>query len=284
MLVEYLGKENLHKYEEYLDSDAAENIGREFYRGIVCENADVPGAALIWEYENLYDSDKPTATRIEWGRVTDEKMGAFLLEAFSEIIARNKAERSYFELSRDYDREVIKLFKQAGFKITTEKTDRVVIRLSDAKAVAALRELKIPRNIKSLEELSTEDFKAAIKECINDIDREFVSDLFFLGPTWYEQDISCYVETDGRCSGLFLVHRCTSERLRVELLADWGSGASKSLLEMIRYSLDRALLAYPEDTEIDIVLRDRAIKGLAAYLFPQIRVSTCIRGDREETL
>ena len=99
MLVEYLGDHNLHKYDEYLDGDFAENIGREFYRGIVVVDDGTAGAALIWELIHLYDENKPTVSRIAWGKVTDTEMGEFLMKSYSLIIAKDNVERSFFELA-----------------------------------------------------------------------------------------------------------------------------------------------------------------------------------------
>ena len=282
MLIEYLNAGNINKYRDYLDGDAAENIGRQFYRGMIAQTNGNPGAALIWEVINLYEDSKPTLSRIEWGKVTDDEMGEYLLEAYTDTVARDGVADSFFELDVDFDRTFIRLLKNTGFRITQAKYDMIKVKLSEAGTIGSAIDVKALKQVKCLEELSTRDFNRAIKSCVYNINRELVSDLMFLGINWYEQDISCYAETGGQCSGFLLVHRCTSGTLRIELLADWGSESQKNLLGMIRFSLYRALETYPDDTRVEVVLRDDATRGLVSYIFPQFAVSKCLRGDRTE--
>ncbi len=51
-----LNADNIADYKELIDPDVAENIGREFYRGVAAGNeGDSLSGALIWEYKNLED-------------------------------------------------------------------------------------------------------------------------------------------------------------------------------------------------------------------------------------
>ena len=59
-----LTEDNVEEYSEYLGPDKAENIGREYYRGIVVINEKkVPESAAIWELLHLEDEEKDTGEK-----------------------------------------------------------------------------------------------------------------------------------------------------------------------------------------------------------------------------
>ena len=65
-----LTEDNVEEYSEYLGPDKAENIGREYYRGIVVINEKkVPESAAIWELLHLEDEKRDTEARVAYAGI-----------------------------------------------------------------------------------------------------------------------------------------------------------------------------------------------------------------------
>lgn len=278
----YINEENLYLYEDYLDPDSAENIGREFYRCLVACDDDEPRAAVIWELIHLYDDHKPTESRIDWIRIDDPEAGKYILEGYGERVSLDEVETSLFEFESDHISDYIDVFKNAGFKLTAVDGRRMELPLSDFRLLKIARNLKTPAYIKSLSSIKNRTFRRGMVDCVYNVNRDFPADIIKMPVDWYEPDLSSYEETDAESRGFMLIHKCVSGRLRIELLADWGAEPQINMINMIRYSLDQALKNYPDDTKVIIVKRDSATSKLVSYLFPNAPVKKCVKGERSE--
>lgn len=282
MLIEYLDINNLNKYKDYLDKDASENIGRVFFRGIVATDKDVPRAGIIWEIVNRHDEKDHAISRIVWIRISDEEAGEFLLHYYGEIIADDKVKGSYFELGIGHKYEEQKLLEDAGFTISKAEGSTAYITLSDIRNMQHPGSSGHGANILSLEEMETEVFMKAVKDCVDNTDRHILPDILSLPISWYEQEVSCYHEKDEGCLGFLLIHKCPSGQLVIELLSDWSLESRNNMMNMIRYSASQILDLYSEDTRILVHEKNESIRQLVSYLFPQVKRPQCIKGVRKE--
>ena len=282
MLIEYLSSYNLNKFRDYLDIDVTDSIGREFYRGVVVTVAGSPKAAMVWELIDLYDELKPTRSRIDWIKASDYESGKYLLKMYRVIIADDEVEESFFEFEEGIEAKYIDLLRTAGFKESESEGRFYRISVSDLKDMKHIGSLRAPLSIKSLEMLESIRLKKSLDDCVENTNRYIIPDIRILPISWFDQLISCYDEQDDECLGLFLFHKTPSGILRVELLSDWGSDVTNSLMYMIKYSAGKALENYSDDTTIMIIDNDSKAKKLVSYLFPQAEVSMCIRGVRKE--
>ena len=282
MEIVHLSKENLYEYEDFLGADIAENIGREFYRGMVACEGGEPEAGLIWELTGLYDDMSQTQSRIEWYHAEDAESLEFLLDTYTYTISKDGVEKSFFEFEEPPTPEEREVFTGAGFELSGTESRRMELRLSDLKALKLAKKLKTPPFIKSINGLVKKTFARGMTDCIYNTDRELQQDLIDLPMEWYDGDVSCYEDTDTQCGGFLLVHGCPSGKLRIELLSDWGPDPRINLLRMIRFSLKQACDKYPDDTRVEIIRRDNALVNLMSYLFPDMPGRSAVRGVREE--
>ena len=276
-----LNKENLHLYEEYLDPDHAENIGREIYRGIIACEGGEPRAAMIYRLFHLYDDYEPTTSQIEWMRISDREAGEYLLDSYHAGILTDGdgVEETSFELEAELVSEFKEVFEKAGFAVSEREGRCVELKLSDFAKLKFIRSLDTPPYIKSLGNLNTDEFKRGLVDGLYSVSREFPGDILSLPMDWHEPEISCFEESDEERTGFLLVHKCPKGGLRVELLADWGPDQQSNIFNMIKYSIKQALAKYPPDTRVVVLRRDAASKKLVSYLFPKAVGEMCICGN-----
>ena len=137
MEIVHLSKENLYEYEDFLGADIAENIGREFYRGMVACEGGEPEAGLIWELTGLYDDMSQTQSRIEWYHAEDAESLEFLLDTYTYTISKDGVEKSFFEFEEppeeneeiedeiDDTNKIIKKTKETKTKISKKEKPKL---------------------------------------------------------------------------------------------------------------------------------------------------------------
>ena len=90
------------------------------------------------------------------------------------------------------------------------------------------------------------------------------------------------METDGRADGFLLVHMMASGKLRIELFINSGPDPLKELFHMARFSVNKAIELYDDDSQIVIFRRDVSSVKLAHHLFPTIKGQKVLTGHRKE--
>lgn len=113
----------------------------------------------------------------------------------------------------------------------------------------------------------------------DDISQE---DIAYLPKDWYEQSVSCYTKTDGKVTGLLLVHACPSGILLPVLFYAVGADFKQNLIGMLRYSIRKAAEVYPGETVIRIHRRNNNVKVLSSKFFPDKKGAPAIAGERME--
>ncbi len=273
--------ENVGSYSNFIAEDAAENMGRKFYRGaVVCEGEDIL-AGMIWKLKNVEDDELDTESYIEWVSIPDKSGADSLFSHYDETMSSEGVVASYYEIPKD-DKEMLEALKGRGFKTEDKEGDVLILKLEEFSELKIAKKDKVPPYIKGVDQLKKRMFTRGIIECLYHIHRSFTDDLAFLNMDWYDTEISCFEESDEKVSGFLLIHKTQTGKLRIDLLADWGPDARSSLLKMIRFSIRHALEKYPPETEVIIYRHDEPSRNLASYFFPGARGEECVSGQRRE--
>ncbi|MCR5654452.1 MAG: hypothetical protein K6G07_02285 [Lachnospiraceae bacterium] len=282
MEITEITEDNVEQFMEYIDPDACENIGRRFYRAVAVTDDDTTEAAMIWELKHAEDEEVDTEGRLDWISVTDASAKKLLFEEYASRATEEEVTKSYFKFTTDAAGSLRETFEGEGFETEDCEGDDIVVTIERLLELPMVKKTKTPPYIVELGTLKSRSFRSGVIDCMYHIHRELPEDLAALSLDWYEPDVSCYEESDGNIDGFLLVHRMTSGKLRVELLADWGPDEKKNLMYMVRFSILRAAELYPHDTEVVIHRHDSATFKLSAYLFPEAKGEESFSGQRQE--
>ncbi len=278
-----LTEDNVEEYSEYLGPDKAENIGREYYRGIVVINEKkVPESAAIWELLHLEDEKRDTEARVETLLASDESAAEVLLNEFEHHFEEDDVRKSYLELPADEKIFTPELLEKAGYSCSRGESREIEILLGDLLKMPIARKNKAPSYIKELGSLMVRPFRRGVMDCIFHSKRPLMDDLGTISMSWFDQQISSYVETDGRVSGFLLIHKTPLKKMRIEVFSASGPDARKDLLYMIIFSLKQAEKYYSPDTEVLLRRKDEYVKALTDYLLPDITGKEMLCASREE--
>ena len=284
MAVSEISYANIWKYADQIDSDDAENIERPFYHGIVLENDEgLLEAGAIWEVRSLENERNDTIAEISWLNVTSEEAGEDFITAYTSSIQDDEITDSCFELVDERGKDSGAILTSYGFRTKERECRTIIVTVADLKNIASLKlDKRIPEYIHPLSDISDYELQRGIVSCIFHSHRPLVQDLTNLPLTWYEPDISCYVETDGRADGFLLVHRTPSGKLRIELFINNGPDPKTELYHMARFAAKKTIEMYDDETQIILVRRDPSSIKLTARLFPEIKGETALVGRRKE--
>ncbi|MCR4640398.1 MAG: hypothetical protein K5697_00030 [Lachnospiraceae bacterium] len=243
---------------------------------------------MVFEITGYEDETRDTRSNLVWISANDSRAGADLFEEYGTLINSMEAQKSTVNMPKADAEDIIKLLWDNGFVLSEKEGKNIVVRVRD------LIDLKFSRNSKnniktqfrpkSLNTLNPREFRRGLMNCIFNTSRELLEDISDLPLEWYEGELSCYVEADGRINGMLLLHRLTSGSIRVEFMSAFGPDARTDLLHLMQFSSRRALELYPEDTMLIIPRRDDSAEKLTGYLFPKAVGGTCIYGERDEIL
>ncbi len=272
-----LNEDNIKDYKDIIDNDAAENIGREFYRGVAAKaDGDSPSGALIWEYKNMED-DVDTDAEIVYISSESKEVTQKLLAEFDELSSGEDVVRSFFEVW-DIPDDVKEGFLGDGFSVTSGESRDLIISVSDLSALAAKK--KVPPKVVGLDEIKEVQFMQGILNCLFHGKKGIVEDLQYIEKDWFDQDSSTAVITDGKVSGMFLIHRFPSGNLMPVLLTAVGPEANKDLLYMLCLSAKKAVEKYPGDTPVIIRRYNDPVRALSKKLFGDKTGKEAVKGDR----
>ena len=278
MKITDLNTDNVSDYEDILDEDISESIGREFYCGIVASTEDDPSVgAMIWEYRNVEDDDGATAELCYINADSKEDTDALLTDFAEQAMLENVSD-TFFEISM-LPGEVSDTFKEHGFDLKKDESRDIVVKISELSKLATMVK-KIPGNIECLGNIREIQFMQGVTNCIFNGKKGLLEDLEYIEKDWFDEDISSCVITDNKISGLFLVHRFPSGKLMPVLLAAIGPDARKDILYMIVNSAQKGLLTYPPDTGVIIRRHNQSVRALAKKLFPNKTGETVIFGEK----
>ena len=274
---------NLSEFAGILPSDMAENIGRACFHaiGITEDGQDTAKAALVWEIRNV-EKQNTAQSELKCFYAKDEASGSPLLEKYSEMIAFSSetVDCSYYEFEGENEL-ISRLMKQSGFEESVKESSKIEIKVAELKKLK-LGKKKTPPHILSTNEIRGLKFCQGIANCMFRGKRGLLEDLDTLPEDWFEHDISSCTMTDGRIDGMFLVHKTPSGILRPVLLMCSGPDARENLLYMLKYTAEKTVMHYSDDTLIEVRCLHEYAKALVDNLFPDKHGEEIVYGIRRE--
>jgi hypothetical protein len=260
-----LNADNVTDYEDILDQDVSESIGREFYRGIVAVgDGNAPKGAMIWEYKNL-EENKDTDAEICFLRSEGSEVIRSLLAEFDSMAEDSEVHGVFFELNALSD-ETKQGFTDDGFDVSTAEGRDLMVSVSDLKPLASLKK-KVQSNITLLSELMKLQFMQGVTNCMFHGKKGLVEDLEYIDMEWFDESISSAVITDGRVSGFLLIHRFPSGILMPVLLTAIGPDFKTDLKQMLILSAKKAMEQYPGETKVLLRRHSPEVGALTGKLF-----------------
>ena len=280
MEIRKITDDNIEEYEEFIDEDVAQSIGREFYRSIAIHDGDEkdPVAAVVWELKG-YEEDTETKSELEWLYVRDKKAGTMLMEEYDNEIAEDDVKKSFFEFA-DLDENASETINKAGFSVEEVESRDVIVTVEELNNLGISKK-KTPPYITSINDLMVRQFRKGITNCLFHGRKGILEDLAFLPMSWYDPDVSCCVQTDEKVNGFLLVHKRASGPLVVDLLFALEPDAKVNLLHMIRYSISAAVRKFPPDTKVILRRHNAMTNALITKLFPGKKGETVFRGEKK---
>lgn len=272
-------EDNLETYRALIPEDVAENIGREYYRGVALGEGD-PEAALIWEIKNADEEDKETTSEVVWAYRRSADEGGDLFAAYSKEAGYEEVVRTWFELPGE-DRELQDFFEDAGFSTKLREGRDVIVSVGDLSELSIARG-KVPSYVMGLGELMVRQYRRGIMDCLIHRGKGIHEDLAQLPMGFFDQEISSCVMMDDKVDGFLLVHVLPSGAILISFLCSLGPDSRINMAMMMRRSIQMAAKQYPANTRVILRRHDEASEKLAAKLFPKKKGETVLGGERME--
>ncbi len=273
--------DNIDEYSDVVDVDVAENIGRMFFHGLAGHDPDDHSllSLLIWELKSV-ENIKHTSSELRFIYTADPSFISPLLEKYHEEAMNDKVRRTFFEItSREPD--MGEALSECGFSIRQVESRDIDVTVDECKELSIAKK-DAPPYIQSIDILDNQEFYQGLMNILFRYENPALEDLAYLPRQWYEQTVSCYCETDGKVTGLLLVHAAPSGILVPVLFFSVGADYKMCLIEMLRFSIARAAESYPGDTLIRIHRRSRDVSVLSEKLFPGKKGEPAVAGERSE--
>ena len=274
--------QNVAVYEELLGY-AAENIGREWCRAIVVMNdtEDVPYAGILWELIGIDDEEETTA-EILWCEIWNPEAESLLFSEYKKRIQEENVQSTSFELPVEEAGSAREAFEREGFAPEEGEGQIIAITLRDATELPFIKKSSLPYYVSSLSDHTERSLRRGIANCMYHGARGMLYDQATIPTEWFNLDVSTCVETDGRISGLFLIHETTDGALIPQLLCAYGPDYQKELMWMICCAVQSAGMSYPSGTKVLLSRHDERTRVLIGKLFPGRTGIPVLKGMRRE--
>ena len=270
---------NLEELEDRIPPDVAENIGREYYRGIATADGNASeSAALIWELKNA-EADENKAAELIWMSDPSGEYGEELFSEYKGEAEEEALERSFFELPPE--EELKALFTDQGFSVEEREGTDLYVSLKELSS-HAIASGKVPDYVMGIGELLVRQYRRGIMNCLFNNRKGVLEDLAYLPMGWFDQEVSSCIMTDGRASGFLLVHETPSGLLKVEFMFAFEPDAQTNLIYMVRRSIQAAAEKFSPETQVLLPRHNEATMRLTGKLFPGKKGLTVMAGERGE--
>lgn len=283
MTVIELDQDNADTFAYYVGEDMAENLEREFYRGVLVLSDDEEEllAGMVWQYLN-FEEEKDTQSEIEWIKVSQASAAEEMFALYTTSIAKEGAKKSSFVIPViDNDKEIAAL-KAAGFREILTEGDDIVVDLATLSSLPIMKNRRIPDGIGSLSEVTLRKYRKVISKCISYGRKGVCEDLSYLSMDWFDQEISSYCERDDAISGLLLFHRHPSGIFSLQLMVALHKNSQQDLIGMVKNSIMIMQSSYPPDTKVLLDRHNKAALLLAVKLLPKGFGVPVYSGSRDE--
>ena len=278
MAIVDINEDHIGKYSDLLGT-FADCIGREYYHAICSEEEEDVKGYLLWQ---LIDADEEADTRSEIKAFycTDDGAATEMLEVYNARVEKLKVVSTYFELPYDTASEYASAFEAAGFSVEAAEGQTITVTVADVEKLPMAKK-KVPDYIMAVSSLMVRSFRKGITNCMfHGCTGGLLPDVSFLPISWYEPEISCYVETDGKPNGFLLVHRNSNDVLEVQMLFAFGPDYVLNVAQMVAFAMGAAIAQYPPQTQIMLRRHNKATAALAAKLFPGVQGEQVLRGKK----
>ena len=278
MAIVDINEDNMGKYSDLLGT-FADCIGREYYHAICSEEDEDVKGYLLWQ---LIDADEEADTRSEIKAFycTDAGAAAEMLEVYNARVEKLKVVSTYFELPYDTASEYASAFEAAGFSVEAAEGQTITVTIADVEKLPMAKK-KVPDYIMAVSSLMVRSFRKGITNCMfHGCTGGLLPDVSFLPISWYEPEISCYVETDGKPNGFLLVHRNSNDVLEVQMLYAFGPDYVLNVAQMVAFAMGAAVAQYSPQTQISLRRHNKATAALTAKLFPGVQGEQVLRGKK----
>ncbi|MCR5055199.1 MAG: hypothetical protein K6A69_10190 [Lachnospiraceae bacterium] len=272
--------DNAEDFSDYIDIDMQEQLDREFFRGIgAVDDSDSPVGAMVFELLDS-ESDEDTKSRIRLLKADSEDIENVILTEYKSKIEEEDVTESCFESS---DKTMSDFLESNGFSMKVSEAMDIVLTVKDVKAVPLFaKERNFPPYIMSLSEVSAIQFRTFVKECLFKGHKGLLEDLAYISKSWFDQDLSSCIVTDGKVNGALLIKKAPSGLLFTMLFAAFGADSQQNLALLMGYSARKAIEDYPEDTKVVIRRHNVMVQKLAGKLFAGSKGEDVFMGKRSE--
>ena len=278
-----LSPENITEYTDAIPADFLENIGREFFGGMVVISSDTEEtlSAAIWELRHLEDELKDNEAVIRYFTASDQDAGRMLLTEYEELLQEEDITMSLAMVAGEEEGAECSLLKEFGYTLEQDESPVVRVTMEELRCLDIMKKTKVPSYIKPFTMLSERDFQRGLMNMLFYQKREIEDDLAYLPFEWFDPVASCYCETDGKASGFFLVHKMRSGDFRAEFLGAIGPGAQKDLFHIIRFAILRGAETYGWEAKVLLPRRDEVARKLITYFFPEKKGEIYMKAQKE---
>ena len=266
--------DNLDQFRDILPADACQDLPRPWHKGLAVGSGEKV-SYLVYELKDMEEEGKDGRSEIRWFGLADD--GSRLLSEFTNELKSLGVVKSTIET----DVEKKALLSDAGFDIRERESEVISVTVDELTALPFVSR-KTPNYVLRLGDISERQFKRGLGNCMIHNKKGLLEDLAFLPMEWFEQDVSSVILTDGKVSGMLLVHQLPSKRLSVDLLFSSTGDVQLDILRMITHSIRAAVDKYPKDTPVLLCRHNSMVHRLTDRLFSDKKGEMVLYGERKE--
>ncbi len=282
MTLTVLNEDNVEQYTDYLSEDIAENIGRTFFHGVIAQEMERPMAGIVWETRNVLE-EADAESNILFLRIDDEAATDALFDEYENQIRMDNVKKSLVSLPAKASKKEKQILRDRGFTIGLMEGDDICANVSELARIQAFSKIKISDAINPLKNVTQRAFNGAVSKMASQGRYGLCQDLAYLPRLYFENDVSCYAEEDGKINGMLLLHLMPSGKLKVILMTVEGKKSTILIPQMIKQAVTSALEEYGPDTEVIIDRHNYSSLALSEKLFPRGFGIPVYMGERKES-
>ena len=288
MYTALLDENNIEDYTSYLGEDAAEDLVRNFFRGLVLleEGNEEPLGWMIWELKNPTAKEQ-VESYIRWFYAGNSEEAGALFMRYSEMIAEDGVEKSTAIISATKESNSLRnILTEQGFDMVLTEGDDVSVGLSELLIMPIFQKKREPSDkLHPLEDMPLRSFRSVTSKLEMLGQKGNCEDLSFLPMNYFDKSVSCYYEDDNSVKGVVLFHKQPSGSLALKVMRAFDVSqkeAPKILMKMLFFSIELMKSCYSEDTQVVVDRHNDAAFLLSEKLFPRGFGRPVYRGSRNE--
>lgn len=275
-----INRENVNEYADRLDPDIAENIGRDGYYGLAWQDLREAEeqSLIVWRLQHLRQEE--TTARILQMQAQTAVGARAVLKAYEDTLRETHAVRSVFEFPEHTDNCCITELKRAGYEPHLGEQQALVVTVDELRQRPFVGAQPLPAHVTGIGELTIDQLRRGIQSCLLQHREETLEDLYSLPIHWFDPEVSCCLQENGRVYGLFLVHGLPSGGLTVELMYAAKPATKNDLVHLMRYAISTAAEMYEKDTPVLLRQSSEVAHTIIERMFPNRKANRAIIGEK----